>query len=70
MNRALGSPSFVHNPEYFIAVQGEPAGPNAAYETIQAKPPPGWSFAKKWLIGYFDTAGSMIFTVPAKPESS
>jgi ribosomal protein S18 acetylase RimI-like enzyme len=48
------------NPEYFIAAQGEPAGPNAAYETIQAKPPPGWSFAKKWLIGYFDTAGSMI----------
>jgi hypothetical protein len=33
------------NPEYFIAVQGEPAGPNAAYETIQAKPPPGWGFA-------------------------
>jgi ribosomal protein S18 acetylase RimI-like enzyme len=48
------------NPEYFIAVEGEPAGPNAAHETIQARPPPGWGFAKKWLIGYFDAAGSMI----------
>ncbi len=48
------------NPEYFIAVQGEPAGPNAAYETIHDKPPTGWSFAKRCLIGYFDTGGSMI----------
>ena len=48
------------NPEYFIAVEGEPAGPNAAHETIQDKPPPGWSFAKEWLIGYFNAGGSMI----------
>jgi ribosomal protein S18 acetylase RimI-like enzyme len=51
---------FEDNPEYFIAVEGEPAGPNAAHETIQAKPPPGWSFTKQWLIGYLNAGGSMI----------
>jgi GNAT superfamily N-acetyltransferase len=45
---------FDANPEYSIAVSGEPAGPNAAYEEIHDKPPPGWGFTKMWVIGYVD----------------
>jgi GNAT superfamily N-acetyltransferase len=51
---------FEDNPEYFIAVNGEPAGPDAAHETIHREPPPGWTFAKKWLIGYVDTGDSLV----------
>jgi hypothetical protein len=51
---------FESNPEYFIAVHGEPAGPNEAREEIHGEPPPGWSFTKKWLIGYVDTGESMV----------
>jgi GNAT superfamily N-acetyltransferase len=51
---------FEDNPEYFIAVNGEPAGPDAAQETIHRGPPPGWTFAKKWLIGYVATGGSLV----------
>ena len=51
---------FEENPEYFFAVQGEPAGPNEAREEIHGGPPPGWSFTKKWLIGYVDCDNSIV----------
>jgi hypothetical protein len=38
------------NPEYFVAVQGEPAGSSEACKTIHDKPPPGWSTCR-WSIG-------------------
>jgi GNAT superfamily N-acetyltransferase len=47
------------NPEYFIAVNGKPAGPDEARETIQDPLPAGWPFTKKWLIGYVDGAGEL-----------
>jgi GNAT superfamily N-acetyltransferase len=51
---------FESNPEYFIAVQGEPAGLNEAHEEIYGGPPSGWSFTKKWMIGYVDARESMV----------
>jgi len=51
---------FDENPAYFIAVHGEPAGPDEAHEEIHGLPPAGWSFTKKWLIGYVDAAGSLV----------
>lgn len=51
---------FEANPQYFLAVHGEPAGPNEAYEAIHDKPPPDWGFTKKWLIGYQDSDGALV----------
>ena len=51
---------FEQNPEYFVAVHGEPAGPSEAHEEIHGQLPPGWSFTKKWLLGYMDAEGSLL----------
>lgn len=51
---------FEANPEYFEAVYGQPAGPNEAHEEIHGELPAGWSFTKKWLIGYVDASGSLV----------
>jgi len=40
------------NPAYFDAVQGAPAGPNEAHETLHDEMPAGWPFTRLWLIGY------------------
>jgi GNAT superfamily N-acetyltransferase len=50
---------FDANPAYFVAIQGEPAGPNEAHEEIHGELPAGWSFTRKWVIGYVDAAGSL-----------
>ena len=50
---------FEENPEYFLAIQGEPAHPNEAHEEIHGQLPGGWSFTKKWVIGYLDESGSL-----------
>ena len=50
---------FDDNPGYFLAVQGEPAGPAQALEEIQGLPPPDWPFTKRWLIGYADAEGRL-----------
>ena len=43
---------FDANPEYFLIIQDEPAAPTEAHEEIHGKLPTGWSFTKKWVIGY------------------
>jgi GNAT superfamily N-acetyltransferase len=45
---------FDANPGYFIAVTGAPAGPDEARDEIGQGLPPGWTFTRKWLIGYVD----------------
>lgn len=51
---------FEANPEYFSAVLGAPAGPNEAQEVILDELPEGWSFTKKWLIGYLDEHNALV----------
>jgi GNAT superfamily N-acetyltransferase len=51
---------FDDNPAYFITVHGEPASPDEAHEAIHGLPPAGWSFTKKWLLGYVDGAGALV----------
>jgi len=51
---------FEENPEYFIAAHGERAGPNEAREEIHGELPAGWSFTRKYLVGYTDEAGSLV----------
>ena len=51
---------FEANPEYFVAVHGEPAGPNEAHEEIHGEVPAGWSFTKKWLVAYVGSGEAMV----------
>jgi GNAT superfamily N-acetyltransferase len=51
---------FEANPQFFVAVTGEPAGPHAAHEEIHGELPIGWSHTKKWLVGYLDKGNSMV----------
>jgi GNAT superfamily N-acetyltransferase len=50
---------FDANPAYFLTTQGEPAGPNQAHEEIHEVLPAGWSFSRKWVMGYVDEGGSL-----------
>ncbi len=51
---------FENSSVYSIAVNEEPPGPNEAHEEIHGELPAGWSFTKKWLIGYVDASGAMV----------
>ena len=51
---------FEENPEYFVAAYGGPPGPHEAHEAIHDELPAGWSFSKKWLVGYVDEASSLV----------
>jgi hypothetical protein len=51
---------FEANPQYFLAVNGEPAHPNEAHEEIHGELPSGWSFTKKWLVGYVDAQSELV----------
>lgn len=51
---------FEANPAYFLAVHGEAAGPQEAHEEIHGQLPAGWSFTKKWLLGYLDAHGALV----------
>ena len=51
---------FEQNPEYHLAIGGEPPGPAAAQEEFDSLPPEDWRFEKKWLIGVNDAEGRMV----------
>ena len=51
---------FEANPEYFVLVYGEPAGPHEAYEEIHGQIPADWSFTKRWLVGYTNSDGEIV----------
>ena len=50
---------FEANPAYFDAVFGEPAGAGAARDEIRDLPPAGWSFTRRWLLGYAADDGEL-----------
>jgi GNAT superfamily N-acetyltransferase len=54
---------FEDYPAYFLATSGEPAGPAEALEEITGALPAGWSFTKKWVIGYTDETGALAAMV-------
>lgn len=51
---------FDANPDYFLAVDGEIAGPDEARDEIEGSLPAGWSFTRKWVVGLVDATGSMV----------
>lgn len=50
---------FAANPQYFMSVNGEPARPGEAHEEITSALPDGWTYTKKWVIGYISSDGSL-----------
>jgi GNAT superfamily N-acetyltransferase len=50
---------FEENPEYFHAVEGRPPGPGEANEEFHGGLPAGWSFTRKWLLGFVDEANAL-----------
>lgn len=51
---------FGANPEYFVAVTGQPPGATEADEEYRAGPPEGWSHGKKWLLGFGNDADLFV----------
>src|ERR1041385_7818168 len=48
------------NPEYTLAVNGEPPGPNEARDEFESLLPAGWPYKKRSVLGFFDAQESMI----------
>ena len=47
------------NPQYFVAVNGEPPGPREAHDEIHGELPAGWSYSQQWMLGFADAAGEL-----------
>jgi len=50
---------FEENPEYFLAVNGEPPRDSEAQEEFDFLPPAEMSFNERWLIGFTGEAGRL-----------
>jgi len=50
---------FEANPLYFESVNGEPARPTEAHEEFHDELPPGFTYSKKFLLGFHDANGKM-----------
>lgn len=47
------------NPDYHTFCYGEPPAADEAHKEIHEALPAGWSYTKKWLIGYVDKTGEL-----------
>ena len=54
---------FERAPDYFIAVNGEPATPTEAHEELQGQLPAGWSCSRMYWLGYRDGQGRLVAVV-------
>lgn len=50
---------FEQNPAYYLIVSGEPAKPDEAREEVLGPLPEGWSYTKKWIIGFAGGDGEL-----------
>ena len=51
---------FDANPMYFEGVGGTPAVPTEAIDEFESDLPEGWSFTKKWLLGFVDQSNALM----------
>ena len=51
---------FEANPEYFLAVAGQPPRHDEAREEFNDQVPAGMPFRKRWLFGFIDEADAMV----------
>lgn len=58
-SEALLQRFFEANPLYFLAVSGEPPQPEDAFDEIHDDLPNGWSYTKKWVIGFVGVSGEL-----------
>lgn len=54
---------FERAPDYFIAVNGEPATPSEAHEELQGQLSAGWSCSQMYWLGYRDGQGRLVAVV-------
>ncbi|NVZ73187.1 GNAT family N-acetyltransferase [Pseudomonas costantinii] len=54
---------FEQAPDYFIAVNGEPATSSEAREELQGYLPEGWSCSRMYWLGYRDAEGQLVAVV-------
>ena len=48
------------NPQYDLIVQGEPPAADAAHETFESRPPAGWPYERKWVLGFRTEEGDLV----------
>ncbi len=51
---------FDANPEYFLAVTGQPPGREEGHEEFHDEVPAGMPFTRKWMIGFIDESDSLV----------
>lgn len=51
---------FDHNPAYFQAINGRPAGPGEAQAESDELPPPHLPCGQRWVAGLFDPQGRLL----------
>ncbi|PRA15818.1 MULTISPECIES: GNAT family N-acetyltransferase [Pseudomonas] len=54
---------FERAPDYFIAVNGEPATPTEAREELLGQLPPGWACRRMYWLGYRDLDNQLVAVV-------
>ncbi|OPA93981.1 GNAT family N-acetyltransferase [Pseudomonas fluorescens] len=54
---------FEQAPDYFIAVNGEPATPTEARDELQGALPTGWTCSRMYWLGYRDADGRLVAVV-------
>lgn len=54
---------FERAPDYFIAVNGEPATSTEAREELQGQLPPGWRCRRMYWLGYRDAEDQLVAVV-------
>lgn len=54
---------FERAPDYFIAVNGEPATPTEAREELQGQLPAGWTCSRMYWLGYRDVDDHLVAVV-------
>lgn len=54
---------FERAPDYFIAVNGEPATPTEAREELHSPLPPGWRCRRMYWLGYRDADEQLVAVV-------
>ncbi len=54
---------FERTPDYFMAVNGEPATPTEAREELQGQLPTGWTCRRMYWLGYRDAEDQLVAVV-------
>jgi GNAT superfamily N-acetyltransferase len=51
---------FERNPQYYLIVGDEPPSPTEAHDEVHGPLPEGWTYTKKWIVGFFDADRRLV----------